>query len=135
MDAENAINLGKKNERALEGVSNFDGLHDTTTTHRNRSLTQCLPYSSSSSATLCNGAQWMNGPFGPCQWLTQFLHGLKAGDFGQIDPETGQFVREGNIYQDEPLASIAKDYPPETTEPIYELKIDSGSTTRMSTLP
>ena len=74
-------------------------------------------------------------PFGPCQWLTPFPHGSKAGDFGQIDPETGQFVREGNIYRDEPLASIAKDYPPETTEPVYELKIDSGSTTRMSTLP
>ncbi len=38
MDAENAINLGKKNERALEGASNFDCLRDTTTTHRNRSL-------------------------------------------------------------------------------------------------
>jgi len=74
-------------------------------------------------------------PFCPCRWLTPFLHGSKAGDFGQIDPETGQFVREGNIYRDEPLASIAKDYPPQTTEPVYELKIDSGSTSRMSTLP
>jgi len=60
---------------------------------------------------------------------------LKAGDFGQIDPETGQFVCEGNIYRDEPLASIAKDYPAMITEPVYELKIDSSSATRMSTLP
>ena len=60
---------------------------------------------------------------------------LKAGDFGQIDPETGQFVCEGNIYRDEPLASIAKDYPAKITEPVYELKIDSSSATRMSTLP
>ncbi len=48
--------------------------------------------------------------------------------------ETGWHA-EGNIYRDEPLASIAKDYPPQTTEPVYELKIDSGSTSRMSTLP
>jgi hypothetical protein len=37
MNAENAINLGKKNERPLEGASNFDCLRDTTTTDRNRS--------------------------------------------------------------------------------------------------
>ena len=64
-----------------------------------------------------------------------FARFLQAGDFGEIDPETGQFVCEGNIYRDEPLASIAKDYPAVTTEPVYELKIDSGTATRMSTLP
>jgi hypothetical protein len=70
--------------------------------------------------------------------LRLFLHGSNAGDFGRIDPESGQFVRESNIYQDEPLASIAKDYPPETTELVYKLKIDRWlyySTTRMSMLP
>jgi len=64
-----------------------------------------------------------------------FTRPFKAGDYGQIDPETGQFVREGSIYQDEPLASIAKDYPAKITEPVHELKIDSSSATRMSTLP
>ena len=39
MDAENAINLSERKERALEGASNFDCLRDTTTTYRNRYVT------------------------------------------------------------------------------------------------
>jgi hypothetical protein len=50
----------------------------------------------------------------------------KVGDFGRIDPENGQFICEGNIYRDEPLASIAKDYPPAVHDPEYELKIDTS---------
>lgn len=50
----------------------------------------------------------------------------KVGDFGRIDPENGQFICEGNIYRDEPLASIAKDYPPVVHDPEYELKIDTS---------
>lgn len=59
----------------------------------------------------------------------------KVGDFGYIDRESGQFVREGNIYRDEPLASIAKDYPPNIYEPVHEHKVDSSTNTRMSKLP
>ncbi|KAI0281709.1 hypothetical protein BC826DRAFT_1068607 [Russula brevipes] len=60
---------------------------------------------------------------------------IEVGDFGRIDPETGQFVCEGNIYRDEPLASITKSYPPTVTEPVQEYKIDTSSTTRLSALP
>jgi len=51
---------------------------------------------------------------------------VEVGDFGRIDPENGQFICEGNIYRDEPLASIAKDYPPVVHDPEYELKIDTS---------
>lgn len=60
---------------------------------------------------------------------------LKVGDFGEIDKETGQFIREGNIYRDEPLASIAKDYPPVVYDPIPEFRVDSGFTPRVYTPP
>jgi hypothetical protein len=59
----------------------------------------------------------------------------KVGDFGQIDPETGQFVCEGNIYRDEALASTAKNYPPEAHDPVDEFKIDSSIFTCMSASP
>jgi hypothetical protein len=62
-------------------------------------------------------------------------HPRKVGDFGQIDKENGQFVREGNIYRDEPLASIAKDYPPVVYDPIPEFRIDSGFAPRVHTPP
>jgi len=39
---------------------------------------------------------------------------IKAGDFGTIDPETGQFKREGNIYVHPETAAIAKKFPAET---------------------
>jgi len=60
---------------------------------------------------------------------------LEVGDFGRLDPETGQFVREGNIYQDEPLASVAKDYQPLVYGAVYEHKVDSSTTTRKGKLP
>jgi len=63
------------------------------------------------------------------------LRPIEVGDYGQIDPETGQFVCEGNIYRDEPLASITKNYPPVAYDPVYELKIDSSFSTCMSTPP
>lgn len=59
----------------------------------------------------------------------------EVGDFGQIDPECGQFVCEGNIYRDEPLASVAKHYPPVVSDPVDELKIDTSIFTCMSALP
>jgi hypothetical protein len=58
--------------------------------------------------------------------VSQYLACPKVGDFGEIDKETGQFIREGNIYRDEPLASIAKDYPPVVYDPLPEYRIDSG---------
>ncbi|KAH9042231.1 hypothetical protein EDB85DRAFT_2286015 [Lactarius pseudohatsudake] len=63
------------------------------------------------------------------------LNLIEVGDFGQINEETGQFVREGNIYRDEPLASIAKDYPPVVYDPIPEFRIDSGFAPRVHTPP
>jgi hypothetical protein len=60
---------------------------------------------------------------------------IEVGDFGEIDKETGQFIREGNIYRDEPLASIAKDYPPVVYDPIPEFRVDSGFTPRVYTPP
>ncbi|KAH9954671.1 hypothetical protein BC827DRAFT_1272422 [Russula dissimulans] len=63
------------------------------------------------------------------------LRKIEVGDFGRIDPETGQFVREGNIYQDEPLASITKEYPPLIYGTVHEHKIDSSTSTRRSRLP
>jgi len=63
------------------------------------------------------------------------LRPIEVGDYGQIDPETGQFVCEGNIYRDEPLASITKNYPSVAYDPVYELKIDSSFSTCMSTPP
>ncbi|KAH9996386.1 hypothetical protein BJV74DRAFT_827885 [Russula compacta] len=66
-------------------------------------------------------------------WDPQRL--IEVGDFGYIDRESGQFVREGNIYRDEPLASIAKDYAPIVYEPVHEHKVDSSTHTRMSKLP
>ncbi len=59
----------------------------------------------------------------------------KVGDFGQIDPETGQFVCEGNIFRDEPLASATKNYPPVVHDPVDEFKIDSSILTCMSAPP
>jgi len=64
-------------------------------------------------------------------WRTPIMskhltHVSKVGDFGRIDPENGQFICEGNIYRDEPLASIAKDYPPVVHDPEYEHKIDTS---------
>jgi hypothetical protein len=58
-----------------------------------------------------------------------------VGDFGQIDSETGQFICEGNIYRDEPLSSIAKDYLPVIHDPVYEYKVDTSFTACMSTPP
>lgn len=63
------------------------------------------------------------------------LRRIEVGDFGQIDPETGQFVYEGNIYRDETLASTAKNYPPEVHDPVDEFKIDSSIFTCMSASP
>jgi len=63
------------------------------------------------------------------------LRKIEVGDFGRIDPETGQFVREGNIYKDEPLASVMKEYPPLVYGTVYEHKIDSSTSTRRSRLP
>ncbi|KAH9971926.1 hypothetical protein BGW80DRAFT_1317249 [Lactifluus volemus] len=63
------------------------------------------------------------------------LKRIEVGDFGQFDRETGQFICEGNIYRDEHLASLMKDYPPQVDEPEYEHRIDTNFTARMSTLP
>jgi len=44
---------------------------------------------------------------------------IKVGDYGKIDEKTGEFDREGNIYedtnifQDENIAKLVKEYPPQ----------------------
>jgi len=60
---------------------------------------------------------------------------IEVGDFGRIDPENGQFICEGNIYRDEPLASIAKDYPPVIHDPEYEHKVDTSFLTCLTRPP
>ena len=62
-----------------------------------------------------------------------FLH--EVGDIGRIDPETGHFVSEGNIYRDEPLASAARRHLPEVHDPVDEIKIESSISTGMSAPP
>ena len=37
---------------------------------------------------------------------------LQAGDFGNIDGKSGDFIYEGNIYDDSELSTIAQNYPP-----------------------
>ena len=44
--------------------------------------------------------------------LTDLLILQQPGDFGTVIKSTGEFVVEGNIYEHEDLAHIAKNYPP-----------------------
>ena len=43
---------------------------------------------------------------------------LKVGDYGKLDGKTGEFNKEGNIYndthifQDQKIAQLVKDHPP-----------------------
>lgn len=56
-----------------------------------------------------------------------FVH-AQAGDYGSVDKETGRFVKQGNIYSEPSLASLAAKYKPETGEAIGEYIVKSSNT-------
>ncbi|KAJ6629834.1 hypothetical protein B0H10DRAFT_2208392 [Mycena sp. CBHHK59/15] len=52
-------------------------------------------------------------------------HPVKVGDYGTLDKETGQFERDGNIYEDASTATLAADHPPQVAAPDEKVVISS----------
>ncbi|KAJ7842648.1 hypothetical protein B0H14DRAFT_1026643 [Mycena olivaceomarginata] len=44
-------------------------------------------------------------------------HPIKVGDYGTVDHETGRFNKDGNVYDDAAIATLAADHPPITAAP------------------
>lgn len=63
----------------------------------------------------------------PTSHRSTYTH-AQAGDYGSIDKETGRFVKEGNIYSEPSLSSLAAEYKPETGEAIGEYIVKSSNT-------
>ena len=52
------------------------------------------------------------------------------GDYGTIDKETGQFQKDGNIYEDETTAHLADNHKPVMGAPEDILIVSSAGVTR-----
>ncbi|KAF7342639.1 hypothetical protein MSAN_02020700 [Mycena sanguinolenta] len=53
---------------------------------------------------------------------------IRAGDYGKIDRKTGQFQKEGSIYDThcpDDVAALAARYPPVTTDAVQEFSVSS----------
>jgi len=50
----------------------------------------------------------------------------QVGDYGAIDKGSGQFEKEGNIYENESMAALAAKHPPQTAskDEIFEISSD-----------
>jgi hypothetical protein len=48
-----------------------------------------------------------------------------VGDYGIVDRETGLFEKEGNVYRDKAMATLAAKYPPVVAEPIEKYVVKS----------
>jgi len=55
---------------------------------------------------------------------------IMVGDYGTVDRKTGQFEKEGNIYEGEATAQLAAKYPPETAAKESFFEISSDTVTR-----
>ncbi|KAJ6532885.1 hypothetical protein DFH09DRAFT_1043901 [Mycena vulgaris] len=55
-------------------------------------------------------------------------HPIKVGDYGTVDKATGQFEKDGNIYDDAETAALAAGYPPQTIPPDEKMVITSETT-------
>ncbi|KAF8203544.1 hypothetical protein K438DRAFT_1580723 [Mycena galopus ATCC 62051] len=54
-------------------------------------------------------------------------HPIKVGDYGTINAETGEFEKDGNIYEDASTAVLAASHPPETAVPDEKMIIVSDT--------
>ncbi|KAK7678967.1 hypothetical protein QCA50_014746 [Cerrena zonata] len=56
---------------------------------------------------------------------------IKVGDYGTIQRKTGEFEKEGNIYEDDAMADIVADHPPQIASKDTVFEISSNNVRRV----
>ena len=54
----------------------------------------------------------------------------QVGDYGTVDKETGQFEKEGNIYEDADISKLVAEHPPHIAAPENSWIVSSSSVKR-----